>query len=113
MEQIAMNLYLQLTLIGVVTIYIVDVSGFTQSWRSFLESKLSKGKPYKLRRLPPFDCSTCMVWWVTIIYALAVGKFSLLTLGFSTLLSYLSITISQLMLFIREILQWIINKLMP
>ena len=35
-----MSIYLQLLLVAAVTIYIVDLSGFTQSWRSALARRM-------------------------------------------------------------------------
>ena len=48
-----MNIYIELFLVALVTIYIVDISGFTESWRAWCANRLhiSKMKP-----LPPFDC---------------------------------------------------------
>ena len=105
-----MNLYFDLLLVALVTIYIVDVSGFTQSWRDAVARWL---KVSALRPLPPFDCSTCMAWWACLIYAVCVGQFNVWTVAFSALMSLLSIPLGQAMIFIREALIWIINKIMP
>lgn len=105
-----MNIYIDLILVALVTIYIVDISGFTESWRSLVATKLHIGK---MKPLPPFDCGKCMTWWVCLIYALCVGQFSLWTIAFAALLSHLSIPIGQTLIFIREWITWVINKLMP
>ena len=104
------NIYIDLILVAVIAIYIVDVSGFTESWRDALARWL---KVTNLRPLPPFDCGTCMAWWSCLIYAICVGEFSLVTIAISAMLSLLSIPIGQGMIFIREWMTWIINKLMP
>lgn len=103
-------IYLDLFLVALVTIYVVDISGFTESWRGWVANMLhiSKMKP-----LPPFDCGKCMTWWVCLIYSICVGQISLLTIAYSALLSHLSIPIGQGLIFIREWINWIINKLMP
>ena len=62
-----MTIYIELVLIAAITIYIVDLSGFTESWRSAL-TRLIKAK--ELKPIKPFDCGQCMTWWVCIIYAL-------------------------------------------
>ena len=105
-----MNIYTHLLLVALVTIYIVDISGFTESWRSLVATKLHISR---LRPLPPFDCGKCMTWWVCLIYALCVGQISLGTIAFSALLSHLSNPIGSLMIFIRECCNWVINKMMP
>lgn len=104
------NIYIDLILVALVTIYIVDISGFTQSWRDALSRWL---KVSNLRSLKPFDCGKCMTWWVCLIYSLCVGQFSLVTIAYSALLSHLSIPLGQAMIFIRECMLWVINKLMP
>ena len=103
-----MKTYIDLLLIAAVTIYIVDLSGFTQSWRSAL-AKLLKARD--LKPMKPFDCGQCMTWWVCIIYALSTGSFSLPVLAYIAMLSFLSLPIGQLCIFIRESICAIINKM--
>ena len=105
-----MNIYINLLLVALITIYIVDISGFTESWRAALARIL---KVKALKPLPPFDCGKCATWWVCLIYALCVNRLSLATIAFSALLSFLSIPIGGALIFIREWINWIINKLMP
>lgn len=108
-----MNIYLQLFLIAVVVVYVVDVSGFTASWRHALARRLGYEDDDELRPLPPFDCGKCMTWWATVIFTIAAGHFSLLTLAACALLSMLSDTINALLLFIHETLGYIIDKITP
>ena len=105
-----MNIYIQLLLVAAVTIYVVDLSGFTESWRSALARWLHISES-ALRPLPPFDCGKCATWWICIIYALCTGTFSLCILGFIALLSFLSIPLGQFFIFVREGLCWVINKM--
>ena len=104
-----MKTYIDLLLIAAITIYIVDLSGFTESWRSAL-TRLLKAK--ELKPIRPFDCSLCMTWWVGIIYAIATGSFSLPVLAYIALLAFLSIPIGQLFIFIREGAMFLLNKMM-
>lgn len=105
-----MEIYVNLLLVALVTVYVVDISGFTESWRSLVASWLHIPS---LRPLPPFDCSTCMTWWMCIIYSILTGEFSLFTIAFAALLSFLSIPFGQVMIFIREWIVWVINRYMP
>ena len=105
-----MGIYIDLLLVALVTIYIVDISGFTDSWRRLVATKLHISH---LKPLPPFDCSLCMTWWVCLVYALCKGQISLETIAFSALLSHLSNPISSALIFIREWMTWLVNKLMP
>ena len=105
-------MFTDLLLVAAVTIYIVDLSGFTDSWRSAL-ARMMRIPEQNLRQLKPFDCSLCMTWWVCLIYALIEGQLSLPVIAYSALLSFLSVPIGQAMIFIREWLSWITDKLMP
>lgn len=104
-----MKTYIDLLLITAITIYIVDLSGFTESWRSALTRML---KAKDLKPVRPFDCSLCMTWWVCIIYAICTESFSLPILAYIALLSFLSLPLGQLFIFIREGMMFLLNKAM-
>ena len=105
-----MGIYIELLLVALVTIYVVDLSGVTESWRSLVATKLHISR---LRPLPPFDCGKCMTWWVCLIYPICTGDISLGTIAFAALLSHLSNPIGEGLIFIREWITWIFDKLMP
>lgn len=104
-----MKTYIDLLLIAAITIFIVDLSGFTEAWRSALTRRL---KAKDLKPIRPFDCSLCMTWWVCIIFSICADTFSLPVLAYIALLSFLSLPLGQLMIFIREGMSFIINKMM-
>lgn len=101
-------IYANLTLLALIVIYVVDVSGFTKSWRSALSRALGVKA---LRPLPPFDCGSCATWWSCIIFSLCAHRLCLGTIAFSALLSLLAIPFGQLLIFIRESLIALTNKL--
>lgn len=103
-----MNTYLQMTLAALVAVYVVDVSGFTDSWRDAL-ARLLRVKT--LRPLPPFDCGKCAAFWTAIITAAVLGDLNVATVAAASLLSLLSLPAGQIMLFIREGLTALVNKL--
>ena len=103
-----MNAIIDLILVALVTIYIVDLSGFTETWLSFL----SHYKGRKITELKPFSCSLCMVWWVCLIYAAIVGNLTIPVVALIALISFLSIPCGQLLMLIREAILKVINKLM-
>lgn len=107
-----MKIYIDLLLLALITIYIVDISGFTESWRTALARSL-KISESAMRPLKPFDCGKCMTWWVCLIYPICTGDISLGTIAFAALLSHLSNPIGELMIFIREWMIHIIDRLMP
>lgn len=105
-----MSIYAELPLVAVVVVFIVDLSGFTSSWRDALARFL---KVASLRPLRPFDCSLCMTWWCCLAWAAIRGGFSLLTVTESALLSFLSVPICNAMIFIHEWAVTLIERAMP
>ena len=104
-----MGKYIELLLVAAITIYIVDLSGFTESWRSALTRAI---KAKDLKPIRPFDCSLCMTWWVCIIYSLCTESFSLPILAYIAALSFLSIPLGQFFIFLREGMTFLLNKMM-
>lgn len=107
-----MTIYLQLLIVAVILVYGVDVSGFTYSWRSALARWLHTTEE-ALRPLPPFDCGKCATFWGCLIWAAIQGELSLLTAGEAAALSLLSLPIGTALVFIREGLCWLLNKITP
>ena len=103
-----MHAYIEIILAALVAIYVVDVSGFTDSWRAALARLLHVRE---LRPLPPFDCGKCAAFWTAIITASVLGEFSVTTVALAALLSLLSLPIGQAMIFIREGLAALIDRL--
>ena len=103
-----MKAIVELILVALITIYVVDLSGFTNTWLKFLSAY--KGR--KITELKPFSCSLCMVWWVCLAFLLMSAKLSLPLVAFSALLSFLSIPMGQILVLLREVMLYIINKLM-
>ena len=97
-------------MVAVITISIVDLSGFTQCWRGLLARSLHIKE---MRSIQPFACGLCMTWWVCLIYALVIGQLNLYTIAWSALLSFLSSPIGQVLIFLKEWMCWVINRLMP
>lgn len=54
--------------IAALCVFVVDVSGFTQSWRGALKRWLGVRE---LVPLHPFDCSLCCTVWACLIYGWA------------------------------------------
>ena len=103
-----MKAIVELILVAMITIYVVDLSGFTDTWLKFLSAY--KGK--KITELKPFSCSLCMVWWVCLAYLVTTSQLTLSLVAFTALLSFLSIPMGQILVMLREVMLHIINKLM-
>ena len=92
-----MKAIIDIILVALVTIYIVDLSGFTET----LLKVISAYKGRKITELKPFSCSLCMVWWVCLIYAAIVGNLTIPVVALIAFLSLLSVPCGQLLLLIR------------
>lgn len=103
-------IYAELAAVAAVTVYIVGVSGFTQSWRRAL-ARLVHIREEHLRPLKPFDCPACMTWWCCLAWALARHGLTLWTVAAAAALSLLSIPMQDFLLFVREGLSSLIRKL--
>ena len=104
----SMKAIVELILVALITIYVVDLSGFTDTWLKFLSAY--KGR--KITELKPFSCSLCMVWWVCLAYLVTTSQLTLSLVAFTALLSFLSIPMGQILVMLREVILYIINKLM-
>lgn len=93
-----MSIYIQLLLVAFIVIFIVDLSGFTDT----LLDILSKVKGHRVESLRPFTCSLCMTWWCCLIWSLCSGHFTLSVIAFSAALATLSFPLTQVFIFIRE-----------
>ena len=102
-----MNPFLDLLFLTLVVVFIVDLSGFTDSWLS----AFSKWLGHTVREFKPFTCSLCMTWWTGIVYLLVTGQFSIPLLAYVALLAFLSFPIRDFFIFIKELLLKWINKL--
>ena len=60
--------------IAAVCVFIVDISGWTESWRGWLARRFGV---QRLRPLRPFDCSLCLTWWSCLVWAAVAGSLSL------------------------------------
>ena len=103
-----MKIYIDLLMVAVITIYIVDLSGFTETWLNILSNYRGR----KITGLKPFSCSLCMVWWVCLIYAVIVGNLTIPVVALIALLSLLSVPCGQFLILIRDAFLKVINKLM-
>lgn len=101
---------INLILIAYITVFIVDISGAIESFKSGLKWLLTKGKmknsDYVLK---PIDCSLCMTFWIGIAYLLITSNFTLPYLGFVCLLACFANLIKSSILLVEDVLVTIIN----
>ena len=106
-----MNIYATLALVALTVIYVVDLSGFTESWRRALKRALGLRT---LRRLPPFDCGKCATFWAVLLWGLLRCGLPLLpALAYACAASLLSQSFCAAMIFISEAINKIFDKITP
>lgn len=103
-----MKTLIDLLLVTLVTVYVVDLSGFSDMLLDLVSSWMGR----RVTQLKPFTCSLCMVWWMCLAFLLASARLSLAMVAAAALLSYLSYPIGQLMVLIQQSLLAAVNKLM-
>lgn len=107
---------IDLFLIAIIVVSIVDISGFTDSWKCSLKKVLTKGRMsdpnYSMK---PFDCSLCMTFWIGLIWMLVMNKFSLWMMAYLLLLSVMTPVIKDIIILVREgiecLIRWINEKI--
>lgn len=99
---------LDILLIAVITVIVIDLSGFIQS----LESGLSKWLRIPNVRIPrPFSCSLCSTFWLSIIYIIIIGKLTILNVAIILLISYMTPIIKDILIFLKDMMSQIITIL--
>ncbi len=106
-----MSIYPQLLLLWAVVVFIVDLSGWTQTWLGWLSKFTARFGYPEVKELRPFSCSLCMTWWCGLAYAWLQDQFTLPVIAYIAGLSFLSITLRELFIFISETLTNAIAKL--
>ena len=103
-------IYLNLLLIALVSVLIIDISGFIDSLKLLISKWLTKSKLQTVQyRIKPFDCSFCMTFWVGLVYTIVTGSFNLVTLAAILLIAFMTEPIKQLLLLVKDLLIKIID----
>lgn len=99
---------LNILLIAVITVIVIDLSGFIQS----LESGLSRWLHAPNVHIPrPFSCSLCSTFWLSIIYIIIIGKLTILNVAMILLISYMTPIIKDILIFLKDMMSQIITIL--
>ena len=84
----------------IISVLVIDISGFAHS------IKVAIGKYLKISpnsfRIKPFDCSFCMTFWVSMIYLLVVGRFTLVNIAVVLLLCCLTTPLKNLIMSLMD-----------
>ena len=103
---------IDLILIQLIIVFIIDLSGAVESFKLFISKILTKGKIQTTNfDLKPFTCSLCMTWWTGLIYLLICHSFTIPYIAFVALLSFLTPLSSSILLLIKDLAFFLVNKL--
>ena len=72
----------------IISVLVIDISGFVHSIKAAIGKYL--GISPNSFRIKPFDCSFCMTFWISMIYLLVVGRFTLVNIAIVLLLCCLT-----------------------
>jgi hypothetical protein len=106
----------KLILLAVITVFIVDLSGFSYTLKSLLSYLLTKGKLTTTNySLKPFTCSLCLTFWLGIVYLLLNASFTIPYICLVCLLAYGTEGIRILLQLMKDLLaklvSWLYKKL--
>ena len=89
----------------IISVIVIDISGFVHSIKVAIGKFL--GISPNSFRIKPFDCSFCMTFWVSMIYLLAVGRFTLVNIAIVLLLCCLTTPLKNLIMsLIDKLTKW-------
>ena len=84
----------------IISVIVIDISGFVHSIKAAI-GKYLVISPNSFR-IKPFDCSFCMTFWVSVIYLLVVGRFTLVNIAIGLLLCCLTTPLKNLVMSVRD-----------
>lgn len=93
--------------VAVFWVLVVDITGVVGEVKYRIYKWLNGGK-YRDFSLKPFDCSLCLTWWTCFFLILSNWNFPMLV--FSTMVACFTPIIKDLILMVRDMLGWLINK---
>ena len=89
----------------IISVLVIDISGFVHSIKAAIGKFL--GISPNSFRIKPFDCSFCMTFWVSMIYLLVVGRFTLANIAVVLLLCCLTTPLKNLIMsLIDKLTKW-------
>lgn len=103
--------YVEMLLITLVTVYVIDLSGFTDAWTSTVSGWLTHGKRKEPFTFKPFTCSLCMSLWLNLIWVIVTSNFAFFPVAFCFLMSFLAPTFNDMLVNVQDALSFINNKI--
>lgn len=104
-------IYWNILLITLIIVFVLDLTDFWENVSKGLSWIITKGKVVKSFQLKPFSCSLCSTFWVSLIYVLIAGAFSIPMLGYILLMSYLTPVYADGMRLIRDFIVKLLEEI--
>lgn len=102
-----MNIFINITLITIIVVFIIDLSGIISEIERKLQILLKTNKSINIK---PFSCSLCMAHHINFIYLLFnVNNHFLLYWCYICILAFLTPIIKDLLITIKELISKLIN----
>lgn len=106
---------LNILLIAVILVIITDLSGVTEYIKSHLYYRLRGTYNYPDSWDTPIihllSCSLCQTVWAGLIYLIIAGGVTFINIAFLLLIAFLTTTIKDFLLLLKEVLDRTLNKL--
>ena len=104
-------IYLELLLICAIIIFICDLSDAIDNLVIPIIKRAFNIPKNANISIKPFDCSLCLSFWIGLLYLLIQHAFTIPNIAYACLLAYLTPHLKAILLYIKEFLIWIENKL--
>ena len=103
---------LKILMIQIISVLIIDISGFVDEMKIMLSKLLTRGKiATNNYNIKPFFCSTCMSWWCGLIYLIIAKEVSLFMIAFALFVSCMTPITKDLYYMIYDTIEKIIRTI--
>lgn len=107
----ALLIVLNLILIQFIVVFIVDLSGITNTIKSLISKYLTKGKVTSTNfNLPLIGCSLCMTFWTGLLYLILNQQFTIIYIAIVCFLAFTTMNTKDLLLTLKDKITRRINE---
>ena len=108
-------MWLNILLIAIAIVIITDLSGVVDYIKRHLYHWMTGNYNYPETWDTPIihlmSCSLCQTWWVGLLYLIVIGQVTFASIAYLLAIAYLTTTIRDLIVLIKEVLTKIIDKI--
>ena len=94
-----------------ITVIITDQLHFWENFSSSLKSLITRGKFKSPIRCKILECSTCQAHWLSLIYLICTGNFTILNYTIILVLSWTTPIISSILTLVKNLFLKFINTI--